>query len=173
MSYVVDISWFDEGGYCQFYPLVGENTKGFKEFKNYEDAEQAFINQQLLNKYKLAPKIYSDIIRVPVKDSPYITSYGFVSQMANYLTRKPILRWKNKYLNCLEKIQNLVESIKYHTGLDFWDCHQYNVGLINKRIVCIDTGNESFDPSSDAWGLGKPGPKCYYCHKYICKCSTP
>jgi hypothetical protein len=91
MSYVIDTSWFDEGGYCQFYPLVGETRKGFKEFKNYEDAEKAFINQQLLNKYKLAPKIYSDIITVPFKDSPYITSYGFISQIANYLTRKPIL----------------------------------------------------------------------------------
>jgi hypothetical protein len=171
MNYIVDTTWFEEGGYCQFYPLVGEKNKGFKEFKDYENAIEAFKIQQLLYQYKLAPKIYSDIITIPFKNSPYITSYGFVCQIARYLTSKPIRRWNKKHICWLKKIQNLVEDIKYYTKLDFWDCHQHNIGLINKRLVCIDTGNESFDPSSDAWGLGKPGPQCYYCSEYMCKCT--
>jgi len=170
MNYIIDNTWFDEGGYCNFYSLVNETNKGFKEFKNYKEAKKAFDNQILLYKYKLSPQIYSNIIRLPIKDSTYTSSYGFVTETAEYFATEPITRWSKKYTHLLEKIQDLVEHIKYHTNLDFWDCHQYNIGLINDKLVCIDTGNESFDPSSDAWGLGKPGPQCYYCYKYYCKC---
>jgi hypothetical protein len=170
MNYTIDIEYFDEGGYCQFYPLVGETNKGFKEFRSEKDAKEALFFQELLNKYNLAPAIYSDIIKLPIKNISLVSSYGFVTEIAVFLTPKPIKRWTKNHINLLTKIQDLVEDIKYYTNLDFWDCHQSNVGLINNRLVCIDTGAESFDPSSDAWGLGKPGPRCNYCDKYICRC---
>lgn len=170
MNYTIDIEWFDEGGYCNFYPLVGEKNKGFKEFKSEKDAQSALFFQQLLNKYGLSPATYSDIVKLPIKNLSLVSSYGFVTEIAQFLTPKRITRWSKKYIRHLEKIQDLVEDIKYYTNLDFWDCHQHNVGLIDDKLVCIDTGLESFDPSSDAWGLGNPGPQCYYCYEYFCKC---
>jgi hypothetical protein len=173
MNYTIDSEWFDEGGYCNFYPLLDETNKGFKEFKSEKDAKAALFFQQLLSKYGLSPIAYTDVVKLPIKDISLYSSYGFVTEIAEYLTTEPITRWSKKYTHFLEKIQDLVEDIKHHTNLDFWDCHQYNIGLINDKLVCIDTGLESFDPASDAWGLGKPGPQCYYCYEYFCKCEEP
>ncbi len=171
MEYVLDIEWFDEGGYCQFYPILNESKKGFKEFKNRADAKQALIIQRLLSEYGLSPIVYSDIIKLPINNTDLYSSYGFVTEIAEYLTPHPIKKWTQKHISLLSCIQDLVDNIRKHTKLNFWDCHQQNVGWIEKRLVCIDTGKESFDPSSDAWGLGKPGPQCYYCNSYICQCS--
>ena len=75
----------------------------------------------------------------------------------------------------MKNIQSLVEDIREKTGLKFWDCHWYNVGLVNRnnraKLVCIDTGKESFNGVSNAWGFADPGPKCCYCNTYQCKCS--
>lgn len=171
MNYIVDIHWFDEGGYCQFYPLLNEPKKGFKEFRSKKDAKEAFLIQKLLNQYGLSPALYSDIVRLPINNTNlYTTAYGFVTEMADHLTPRPIQKWTEKHINLLSGIQDLVDNIRKCTKLNFWDCHQENVGWINNNLVCIDTGKESFDPSSDAWGLGKPGPECYYCNGYICSC---
>ena len=74
----------------------------------------------------------------------------------------------------MRNIQDLVDEIKEKTGLKFWDCHWYNVGTVvrnkKKKVVCIDTGKESFDGNANAWGFADPGPKCGYCLKYQCKC---
>jgi hypothetical protein len=75
----------------------------------------------------------------------------------------------------LSEIQNLVNIIHDKTGLKFWDCHYYNIGYVTRnkksKLVCIDTGKESFDRECNAWGFSEPGPKCNYCKKYQCKCS--
>jgi hypothetical protein len=69
-----------------------------------------------------------------------------------------------------------VDNIRDKTGLKFWDCHWTNIGYIKrgrrKLLVCIDTGAESFTPYCNAWGFEEPGPKCPYCDKYQCYCST-
>ena len=41
-----------------------------------------------------------------------------------------------------EELENLVNNIREKTGLKFWDCHWTNVGYINNRLVCIDTGKK-------------------------------
>ena len=71
-----------------------------------------------------------------------------------------------------DKLENLVNKIREKTGLKFWDCHWTNVGYTNNRLVCIDTGKESFTPYCNAWGFIEPGPKCPYCNDYQCYCST-
>jgi hypothetical protein len=70
------------------------------------------------------------------------------------------------------KLQNLVEKIKDKTGMKFWDCHWSNVGYLKGKLVCIDTGKESFTPYCNAWGFEDAGPKCPYCSKYQCYCSV-
>ena len=119
----------------------------------------------------------TDLCKIPYYFDPKIlevwtptettTGWGFVTEKAVLYDDKDSLPYKH--------IQRLVEQIKQKTGLKFWDCHEHNVGYIKrgrkKHFVCIDTGKESFNPLSNAWGFAEPGPKCCYCNRYQCKCT--
>ena len=176
-DYLVDMSWCDSGGSCDFLPIRGHKNLGFKNFKNKSKAKTAWDFQSKLSKFNLAPKLYSGICKIPYsydlellkywnpKDT--VTEWGFVTQKAEMLdeTDQPLI-----------KLQNLVDAIYKHTGIKFWDCHWTNVGYIKHRgrnkLVCIDTGEESFQGYANAWGYEEPGPKCPYCNIYACECST-
>lgn len=176
-DYLVDMSWCDSGGSCDFLPIRGHENLGFKNFKNKSKAKTAWGFQSKLSKFNLAPKLYSGICKIPYsydlellkywnpKDT--VTEWGFVTQKAEMLdeTDQPLI-----------KLQNLVDAIYKHTRIKFWDCHWTNVGYIKYRgrnkLVCIDTGEESFQGYANAWGYEEPGPKCPYCNIYACECST-
>jgi len=173
-KYLIDCSdWSDEGGYCQVYPIKNQPNLVFKEFKNKKKAAEAHSIQKRLSRFDLAPKIYTDICRLKFvyKDNVYFSdpsNWGFVTELAE--THDPATKITMK------DIQNLVNDIELKTGLKFWDCHWFNVGIIKRDrknlVVCIDTGKESFDAISNAWGFADPGPKCGYCSRYQCKCSS-
>lgn len=163
--------WFDEGGYCQFYPILGRRKIGFKEFLNKSRAQYALSVQKKLSKYDLAPKTYSGICKLKFAAEqdhwvPEVSEWGFVTEL--------VKTTKNKKLMRMNKIQQLVDDIYAKTGLKFWDCHYDNIGLIKRgssfKLVCIDTGRESFTGDSNYWGDVSPGPRCSYCCKYKCKC---
>lgn len=168
MDYLINNnSWYKEGGYCGLYPILGKRKIAFKEFWNKERAKYAWSVQKKLYKYGLAPKVYTDVCKLKfAKDIehwvPENSEWGYVTELAKVSDSKKIITYK--------KIQDLVESIYYHTGLKFWDCHYSNIGLIKQKLVCIDTGKESFDGRANAWSNVDPGPKCGYCLKFICKC---
>lgn len=172
-DYQIDYSdWFDEGGYCQVYPIKDHKDLVFKEFRNKQKASEALRYHKKLAKFDLAPKIYSKVCKLefaPENDlyQPDSSDWGYVTELA-----KTYHVNKTKISN--EDIQNLVDDILDKTGLRFWDCHHYNIGVVKrnkkKKIVCIDTGKESFDGDSNAWGFETPGPKCSYCLKYKCEC---
>jgi len=162
----------EEGGYCQFYYIKDHSSLGFKEFRSKDYAKFAYSVQKKLAKFDLAPQVYSDICKLEfstINDHwlPLSTEWGYVTEIAS-----PVSYTEN--CRTLRKIQNLVEDIFTISKLKFWDCHFYNLGLIkrgkSKKIVCIDTGRESFDGYSNAWGNPDPGPKCSYCFTYKCKC---
>jgi hypothetical protein len=169
MNYKIDYSdWFDEGGYCQFYPIKDHISLGFKEFYSKRDAQKAYSIQQKLSKFDLAPKIYSNVCKLEMVDDQdqdfiNISDWGYVTEIARTQDKLPL-----KY------IQKLVNDIYKKTNLKFWDCHYHNMGWIkrgrSKKLVCIDTGKESFNGFANAWGNSDPGPKCGYCKKYNCKC---
>ena len=177
-DYLVDDSYHDSGGYCDFLPIKNHPDLGFKAFKRRAKAERALEYQQKLAKFDLAPMPLTDICKIPYYFDPKIlevwtptettTGWGFVTERA--------ILCDNDFDHIpYKKIQKLVEEIKQKTGLKFWDCHEHNVGYIKrgrrKHFVCIDTGKESFNPLSNAWGFAEPGPKCCYCNRYKCKCS--
>lgn len=174
MKYSIDEDILDEGGSAEFYSIKNRKNMGFKQFRNKQDALFAFKTQKLLNKFGLAPKIYGKVCRLSFKykKTSIKTNWGFITQKVS------VPHNTYKYPSCvkmMKKIQELVEDIKKNTGLDFWDCHEYNVGYTKtKRLVCIDTGAESFKEDSNAWGHENPGPKCEYCKDYgfitQCKC---
>lgn len=174
MKFIVDArnDCFDEGGSAEFYDLLYHPKYGFKQFRNKSSAVTAWKKQKLLSRFNLAPKIITKICRLPIiicdNDSLGVkTNWGFVTEKARLVDEKIMSKR-------MGQIQKLVESIHSKTGLKFWDCHYYNVGYIRRnskaKLVCIDTGSESFMRDCNAWGFDFPGPKCNYCKKYQCSC---
>jgi hypothetical protein len=151
----------DQGGSAGFYKIKESKTIGFKEFNSKKTALFAYNTQKKLAKLGLAPKVYGKVCKIKIDCYGYLesTGWGFLTQIVKI--RKQLSR---------KKIQNLVDNIRQKTRLSFWDCHEYNIGIYRNTYVCIDTGKESFDSLSDAWGMGTPGPFCSECNKYTCKC---
>ena len=170
MRYTIDINHFDEGGSAEFYNIKENKNLGFKQFRNKSSAISAYSKQKLLSKFGLAPKVYGKICKLTMKSKFYegLSNWGYVTEKAKIASE--ILMNKR-----LKEIQALVEDIHKKTKLKFWDCHYWNVGYIKRnnkaKLVCIDTGKESFNVIANAWGFSEPGPKCNYCNKYQCKCS--
>jgi hypothetical protein len=165
-EYQISTDSFDEGGYVQFYHIKNHPKLGFKEFCDKKYAIRAYKNQQKLAQFDLAPKIFSKITRLQFDTLLERSGWGYISEKASILKENSV---------SLQKIQKLVDDIYNKTKLKFWDCHWYNLGLIkrghSKKLVCIDTGWESFDSDTNAWRNPNPGPKCSYCLKYDkCKC---
>ena len=171
MRYSIDIENFDpshEGGSAEFYSINEDKNLGFKQFRNKQSANSAYKKQKLLSKFGLAPKVYGQICKLPIHNLDWETNWGFITEKAKVL---PETSMKKR----LKEIQSLVENIHKKTKLKFWDCHYWNVGYVKRnnkaKLVCIDTGNESFFGYCNAWGFSEPGPKCNYCNKYQCRCS--
>lgn len=176
-NYLIDSSWHNSGGYCDFLPIKNNSDLGFKSFKNKQKAIQALSNQQILAQFDLAPEPITDLCKLQycfkeeliefLDPKTLITNWGFVTERARLIDidKEPVP---------YRKIQELVDRIWLCARIKFWDCHEHNVGYINrgrkKLFVCIDTGKESFEPHSNAWGYAEPGPKCCYCNRYQCKC---
>lgn len=175
MLYLIDSNdRFDEGSCCQVYRIMNHSNIVFKEFANHNQAEYAIKVQTKLATFDLAPKVYSDLCKLHFINKSIIigdTNLGYVTEVAV----PPSCTTKKEKYKTLRQIQALVDSIYRITKLKFWDCHYYNTGIVRRRgsdkLVCIDTGKESFEGYSDAWGMGSPGPKCSYCNKYQCRCS--
>jgi hypothetical protein len=161
-----------QGGFCNVHEIVGHKDIVFKEFGNKKTAIESYKYQKLLTRFDLAPKIYSKICKLDY------APYGFYSidepSSWGYVTEKALP--VNHTKKTMVLLQELVENIAIKTKLKFWDCHWYNIGFLkrgrSKKLVCIDTGKESFSGYSNAWGGSTPGPKCGYCNYYQCKCST-
>lgn len=170
-DYLIDMSWCESGSYCDFLPIKGEYNLGFKSFLKQNKAVESYNNQLELAYYDLAPQVVTDICKIPYSYDPEllknwtpsetVTSWGYVTEIASPPQDFPY-----------EALQNLVEKIRQLTGKKFWDCHWDNVGYNKDRLLCVDTGNESFEGYSNAWGFEEPGPLCPYCEKFQCYCST-
>ena len=167
-KYKIDLySDFDQGGYCALYSINDHSNKAFKEFISKSRAEYARKIQIKLSRYNLAPKVFSKLCKLK-----YETLFPTQKSGWGYITEKALPA--NHTKNTMILLQDLVEKIEIKTKLKFWDCHWHNIGFVKrgkyKKLVCIDTGEESFSGYSNAWGNPDPGPKCYYCKTYDCKC---
>lgn len=168
-KYKIDLSdyYSIDGGYCTLFKISNEPSLGFKEFISKSRAEYARKTQLKLNKHGLAPKVFSKLCKM--RYEPLFldqkSGWGYITEMANTLNKNSIP---------LYKIQKLVDTIYLKTKLKFWDCHWENIGYIRvegrKKLVCIDTGKETWEGHSNYFGNTDPGPKCSYCLRYQCKC---
>ena len=172
MKYTIDLNRWDEGGSAEFYHIKEDKNLGFKQFRNKKFANIAYNKQKLLSRFSLAPKVYGKVCRLEIKIENFggkeytysdYTNWGYVTEKARMADEKVMKKR-------LREIQSLVQSIEKKTKLKFWDCHYYNMGYVKRnnkaKLVCIDTGSESFNCDADAWGMGTPGPKCAYCNRY-------
>lgn len=166
-KYTIDLTTSSGGGYCTIYGIKDYPKLGFKEFISKKRAIYARKTQLKLSKVGLSPKIYSNICRIKYyKLFPHKQSgWGYITELASPADFKSVSP---------RQLQNLVNKILVKTNLKFWDCHMSNIGFVRrngkKKLVCIDTGKESFDGYANAWGNPDPGPKCSYCNKYNCRC---
>jgi hypothetical protein len=168
-KYKIDLSdyYSEDGGYCTLFKVSNEPSLGFKEFISKSRAEYARKTQIKLSKHDLAPKVFSGLCRMGYEPLfvDQISGWGYVTELAKP-TKLNINLWK---------IQKLVDNIHDKTNLKFWDCHSANLGHIiregKRKLVCIDTGKETWDGYSNYFGNSDPGPKCSYCLKYKCTCT--
>lgn len=159
---------FDEGGCAEFYWIKEDKTIGFKQFGSKTSATSAYNKQKKLSKFDLAPKVIGKVTKLNYEWGDE-TNWGYITERAKVLN-------ENVMKKRLRDIQDLVKNIEKKTKLRFWDCHYWNVGYIKRnnraKLVCIDTGPESFNRDANAWGFDSPGPKCNSCMKYQCRCSS-
>lgn len=173
MKYVIKQDFIGEGGSAEFYILNENKNLGFKQFRNKRFALASYKRQKLLSQNDLAPKVIGTVqkLKIDLDADTYQgeSNWGYITEIA---TIPKTSSWKKK--KNLRLMQKLVDEIKEKTKLEFWDCHYYNVGYIKRnnkaKLVCIDTGKESFERLSNMWGNINPGPKCKECHKYFCSC---
>ena len=171
MKYFIDAKtgFIDEGGSAEFYNIDKQKILAFKQFRNKSSAISAWKKQKLLSKYHLAPKVFSKLCKLPIISDNWRedSNWGFITEKARIVC-ETIMKKR------ISQIQELVENIQKKTGLKFWDCHYYNVGYVKRanksKLVCIDTGPESFLRDCNAWGFNFPGPKCNSCKRYQCIC---
>ena len=165
MKYTIDLNRWDEGGSAEFYHIKEDKNLGFKQFRNKKFANAAYNKQKLLSRFGLAPKVYGKVCKLPTQSEYYHGKSGW-----GYITEKARIADEKIMKKRLREIQSLVQNIEKKTKLKFWDCHYYNMGYVKRnnkaKLVCIDTGSESFNCDADAWGMGTPGPKCAYCNRY-------
>ena len=115
MKYIIDAcsGYIDEGGSAEFYLI--ENSKfGFKQFRNKRHAISAWNRQKLLSKHNLAPKVISNICKLPI-----ITRYYNEQSNWGFVTEKARLVDENIMKKRMKEIQELVEKIYEKTGLKF------------------------------------------------------
>lgn len=168
MKYIIN-KMRGEGGSAEFYTIKGHKNLGFKQFRNKASAIYAYKKQKLLSQLDLAPKVYGKVCKLAIGNKFYSasTNWGYITEYAKKFPKK------DSYTK-LKELQKLVEDIHAKTRLKFWDCHPFNLGYIvrnNKtKLVCIDTGRESFKRENNAWGSRNPGPQCYSCKNFNCNC---
>jgi hypothetical protein len=168
--YKIDLSNHSAGGgYCTLYSISDEPQLAFKEFISKSRAEYARKIQKKLSKLDLAPKVISTLCKMKydILFPNQKSGWGYISEVAFTIQKKNDIS--------LKAIQKLVDEIFDKTKLKFWDCHWQNIGYVirsgKKKLVCIDTGKETWNGYANYFGNSDPGPKCSYCLKYQCKCT--
>jgi len=151
-DYLIELEDGSSGANCDVLPVKDHPSLLFKSFNHELKAKEAYNNQVELSKYNLAPRVYGGLCKIPYFYEPELLRYydpkvtttelGYLTEKAELLTEDIEDIWMDK----------LCHKIKYHTGLDFYDCHFQNIGYIYRGVLenevamlcCIDTGNESF-----------------------------
>lgn len=135
--------------------FVVNRRKGFKTFYNKEYAELARCYQTILCAAGYAPKVHSEVGRITIgihakTNKPILSKWGYVVQRVKTLgcsdsaggcdcERCDCARYDYE-----EQIEHLCERVEGDTGIRIGDRHIGNFGLMDGRLVVLDTGVETF-----------------------------
>ena len=135
--------------------FVVNRRKGFKTFMSKEYAELARCYQTILCAAGYAPKVHSEVGRITIgihakTNKPILSQWGYVVQKVRTLgcsnsgagcdcERCDCARYDYE-----EQIEYLCEHAEGDTGIRIGDRHIGNFGLIDGRLVMLDTGIETF-----------------------------
>lgn len=118
------------GAECQFYASSKSARKGYKVYGSYEAASFARNNQIRASRKGLGPK--AGKLFAVMDNCGCIENYGYETQVAREAPDDFYELHINRLIDELAKI-----------NIDFQDAHEGNVGIINRRLVCIDFGEAS------------------------------
>lgn len=135
--------------------FVVNRRKGFKTFMSKEYAELARCYQMILYAAGYAPKVHSEVGRITIgihakTNKPILSQWGYVVQRIKTLgcshssggcdcERCDCARydWEGE-------IEEMCENAENETGIRIGDRHIGNFGLMDGRLVVLDTGIETF-----------------------------
>jgi hypothetical protein len=136
--------------------FVINRRKGFKTFPSKECAELARCYQMILSAAGYAPKVYSEVGRIAIgmdnkTNKPILSTWGYVVQKVRTLGCKysgggcVCERCECARCDYEEQIQNMCDSAGDETGISIGDRHLGNFGIMNGKLVVLDTGIETFN----------------------------
>lgn len=144
-----------------FTSVYKSNKKMFKEFPSKSEAIFACDIQQQLSVNHLAPEVRSNVKRIRIRnynpgEPEYrLSNWGYYTEIAKIVTNHELcdcVFCVRLEFSLAEKLDQLCCDIMGCVGLDFCDCHLGNLGYITrqdqKKLVCIDTGMQSFGVES-------------------------
>jgi hypothetical protein len=137
-----------QGSMAMFYII--DRTRGFKQFKNKDDAEYAREVQCVLSQYTLAPMVLSEVGKIRPKRTKKLSNWGYMTEVATMVCcggNEGCEYCEDAETALSDDIEKLCNNIYDLTGFDFIDSHVGNIGFVRRNkesiLVCVDTGRES------------------------------
>lgn len=135
--------------------FVVNRRKGFKTFRSKQDAELARCYQTILCAAGYAPKVHSEVGRITIgirakTNKPILSGWGYVVQRIRTLGCSDSAggceceRCECARYDWEGEIEEMCENAENETGIRIGDRHIGNFGLMDGRLVVLDTGIETF-----------------------------
>jgi hypothetical protein len=138
-----------DGSRSAFY--IVNRRKGFKTFLSKEHAELARCYQMILCAAGHAPKVHSEVGRITIgTNKPVLSQWGYVVQKVRTLGCSDSAggcdceRCECARYDYEGQIEYLCEHAEGDTGIRIGDRHIGNFGLMDGKLVVLDTGIETF-----------------------------
>ena len=135
--------------------FIVNRRKGFKTFMSKQDAELARCYQMILCAAGYAPKVHSEVGRITIgihakTNKPILSEWGYVVQKVRTLGCSDSGGGCDcEQCDCARydwegAIEDMCSNAQDDTGISIGDRHIGNFGLIDDRLVVLDTGIETF-----------------------------
>jgi len=129
-----------EGCEAKFVQIT--KTKGVKFFWTKIEASRSFNRQKKAALHKFGPKVFSeDVERFGFTDKNAIhIQWGYITEIAKtFNSLKELKDYKSKNINHMDILRAGLRKMR----IGGYDLHFNNIGIIRRRLVCIDFGDES------------------------------
>ena len=147
-KFTISNAKYDSQGSRTSLYIVGRG-RGFKTFDTKQDAEIARSYQIILNYHDFAPKVYSEVGRIIIKDT--LSPWGYITQKVKTLGCSDpsddcrCKRCERDLYKYEDGMMCMAEDIDENCGFRIGDLHMGNFGIMKGKLVVIDTGMESFN----------------------------